>query len=119
MFKISISPAAFAAIAETLPLGSVAVVRAALVLDLFVSARYRLAMPDDKLTPASPEDVADSISFALLWSRGRKRVHDSEAMTAALAADRIVSHLERSGYVILKKPPASGAGDMFRGMRND
>ena len=65
---------------------------------------------DDNLTPAAPEDVANSISFALLWSRSRKRVHDSEAMTAALAADRIVQHLERSGYVILKKPPAPGAG---------
>ena len=67
-------------------------------------------MPDDdKLTPAAREDVANSISFALLWSRGRKRVHDSEAMTAALAADRIVQHLERSGFVILKRPPIGGS----------
>jgi hypothetical protein len=50
-------------------------------------------MTDDKLlTPASPEDVAESISFALRGS-GRKRVHDADAMAASIAADRIVRHL--------------------------
>jgi hypothetical protein len=36
-------------------------------------------MPDDdKLTPADPQDLADSIAFALRFS-GRKRVHDADA----------------------------------------
>jgi hypothetical protein len=66
-------------------------------------------MPDDvKLTPAAPGDVADSVAFALLFS-GRKRVHDSAALTAPIAADRIVAHLELSGFVILKKPPLTGS----------
>jgi hypothetical protein len=67
-------------------------------------------MPDDKLTPADPQDFADSIAFALLFS-GRKRVHDSEKSMARIAADRIVRHLERSGYVVMKRPPVPGAGD--------
>jgi hypothetical protein len=67
-------------------------------------------MPDEKLSPADPQDLADSVAFALLFS-GRKRVHDADRSMAAIAADRIVRHLERSGYVILKKPPIGGGGD--------
>jgi hypothetical protein len=44
-------------------------------------------MPDDKLTPAEPCDLADSIAFALNFI-GRKRVHDSDTSTARIAADR-------------------------------
>jgi hypothetical protein len=68
-------------------------------------------MPDDeKLTPADPSDIAGSMAFALLFS-GRKRVHDSDQYMAAIVANRIVRHLERSGYVVMKKPPAPGGGD--------
>jgi hypothetical protein len=69
---------------------------------------------DDKLTPASPEDVAESVAFALLWS-GRKRVHDSDRMTASIAADRIVRHLERCGFVVMKKPPLGGQSQVAGG----
>jgi hypothetical protein len=67
-------------------------------------------MAEDKLTPADPHEIVDSIAFALLFS-GRKRAHDSEKSIARIAADRIVRHLERSGYVVMKRPPAPGAGD--------
>jgi hypothetical protein len=57
-------------------------------------------MPDDqKLTPADASDIAESVAFALLFS-GRKRVHDSDRMTASIAAQRIVRHLERCGFVV-------------------
>jgi hypothetical protein len=73
--------------------------------------RYRPVMPDGgKLTPADPSYIADSIAFALLFS-GRKRVHDSDKYMAAIAADRIVRHLERTRFVVMKKPPALGGGD--------
>jgi hypothetical protein len=49
--------------------------------------------PDAKLTPAIPADIAESVAFALLFS-GKKRVHDSDRMTASIAAQRIVGHLE-------------------------
>jgi hypothetical protein len=64
--------------------------------------------PDAKLPPADASDIASSISFALLYS-GRKRVHDSDAMMASITAQRIVRHLERSGFVVLKKPPIGGS----------
>ena len=69
-------------------------------------------MPDDeKLTPAAPEDIASSVAFALLFS-GRKRIHDSDRMAASIAADRIVRHLERCGYVLMKRPPIGGSAPL-------
>jgi len=67
-------------------------------------------MPDSdaKLAPADASDIAESISFALLFS-GRKRIHDSDRMSASIAADRIVRHLERCGFVILRQPPIGGS----------
>jgi hypothetical protein len=81
------------------------------VLDLFSFVRYRPAMPDpdERLTPADPSDIADSIAFALQFS-GRKRVHDSDTYMAAIVANRIVRHLERAGFVVMKRPPAPGGG---------
>jgi hypothetical protein len=66
---------------------------------------------DDKLTPADASDIADSISFALLFS-GKKRVHDGGRMTASIAAQRIVRHLERSGFVLMKRPPIGGSAPL-------
>jgi len=60
-------------------------------------------MPDaDRLTPASSEDLADALAFALRYS-GRKRTHDAGEMMAAIVAKRLVEHLERSGFIVMKK----------------
>jgi hypothetical protein len=67
----------------------------------------------DRLTPAKPEDIADALAFALRYS-GRKRVHDSAEIMAAIVAKRPVEHLERSGFVIMKKPPIGGAAAIGR-----
>jgi hypothetical protein len=34
---------------------------------------------------------------------------------AAIAAERIVRHLERAGYVVMKKPPRGGHSGIARG----
>ena len=66
-------------------------------------------MPEDeKLSPATSGDVAQSIAFALLFS-GKKRIHDSDRMTAAIAADHIVRHLEQCRFVVMKQPPLGGS----------
>jgi hypothetical protein len=67
---------------------------------------------DDKLTPADPREVVN---------RAPSRPH-SEASAGAVSGgidngeDRrraLVEHLDRSGFVIMRKPiPASGAGDI-------
>jgi hypothetical protein len=50
------------------------------VLALFSRLRYpRIVIDSDRLTPATPEDLADALGFALRYS-GRKRVHDAAEM---------------------------------------
>jgi hypothetical protein len=69
-------------------------------------------MPDDeKLMLADPKDIADTIAFSLRFE-GRKRVHDADAFMASIVAQRVVRHLERCGYVILKKPPIGGSAPL-------
>ena len=81
------------------------------VLALFSRLRYRPAMPDnEKLAPADPQDLAESIAFALRFS-GREHVHDADAFMARIAAERIVRYLERARYVVMKRPPIGGGGD--------
>jgi hypothetical protein len=66
-------------------------------------------MPDaDRLTPATPEDLADAIAFALRFN-GRKRVHNADELMSSIVAKRLVEHLERSGFVVMKRPPIGGS----------
>jgi hypothetical protein len=73
-------------------------------------------MPDasDRLTPATPDDIADALAFALRFD-GRKRKHDAAEMMARIVAKRLVEHLERAGFVIMKRPPAGGSSPPYRG----
>jgi hypothetical protein len=57
-------------------------------------------MSDPKLVPASTDDLA----YALRYN-GRKRVHTGDEMMARITAERLIAHLERSGFVVMKKPP--------------
>lgn len=64
-------------------------------------------MPDaPPLRPALPDEIADALAFALRYD-GRKRVHHADDLMARIAAERLVKHLERSGFVVMKKPPAA------------
>ena len=65
-------------------------------------------MTTEPLTPAAPQDIADALAFALRYS-GRKRVHDSAEIMATIVARRLVEHLDRCGFVILRKPPIPGS----------
>ena len=66
------------------------------------------------LFPATAEDVADALAFALRFS-GRKRVHNADELMSATVAKRLVEHLERSGFVVMKRPPMGGAAALGRG----
>ena len=63
---------------------------------------------DDKLDlrPASHEEIEQSLSFALRYD-GRKRVRHADDAMARITAERLVQHLERSGYVLMKRPDAA------------
>ena len=75
-------------------------------------------MPDeaDELMPADPRDLACAVAFALRFE-GRKRVHNADEYMAAIAAERVVRHLERSGFVVMKRPPIGGGASLGRGHR--
>jgi hypothetical protein len=69
---------------------------------------------NDKLTPADRKDVEATVAFALRFE-GRKRVHNANEYMAAIAAGRIVRHLERAGFVVMKRPPITGGAPLGRG----
>ncbi len=77
-------------------------------------------MPDapERLTPATPEDVADALAFALRF-QGRKRVHNADELISKIVAKRLVEHLERSGFVVMKRPPIGAAAALGRGFEGD
>ncbi len=61
-------------------------------------------MPDEaRLHQATIEEITDTLSFALRYE-GRKRVHHADDMMARITAERLVEHLQRSGYVLMKRP---------------
>ena len=67
-------------------------------------------MPDaPNLRPATWDELTQSLTFALRFN-GRKRVHDADEVMAPIAADRLVEHPERSGYVVMHKPPLGQHG---------
>jgi hypothetical protein len=70
-------------------------------------------MPDTdaKLTPADPDDLAWSLAFALRFE-GKKRWHDADQVMAAIVARRLIRHLDRSGFVVMKKPPIGGSAPL-------
>ncbi len=73
-------------------------------------------MPDDEnLTPAT---ASDALAFALRF-QGRKRVHNADEVMSVIVAERLVEHLERCGFVIMKKPPLCGGGALGRGFEGD
>jgi hypothetical protein len=65
-------------------------------------------MSAEPLKPAEPQEIADALAFALRYS-GRKRVHDSADIMASIVAKRLVEHLDRCGFVVLRKPPVPGS----------
>ncbi|MCS6930741.1 MAG: hypothetical protein NZM27_00845 [Acetobacteraceae bacterium] len=64
-------------------------------------------MPESApLLPATAEEIAESLSFALRYD-GRRRVHHADEAMARITAERLVRHLERSGYVLMRRPEAA------------
>ena len=63
---------------------------------------------DDKLhlQPATTAELRESLSFALRFE-GRKRVHHADDVMANITAERLVRHLERSGFVLMRKLSAA------------
>jgi hypothetical protein len=56
--------------------------------------------------PATPEDLVDALAFALRFE-GRRRVYHADDSMARITADRLVRYLEKSGFVVMKRPPGA------------
>ncbi len=61
---------------------------------------------DDKLRPASRDELKQSLAYALRFGRTGKTHRHANDFMAEVAADWLVTHLELSGFVVMKKPPA-------------
>jgi hypothetical protein len=63
------------------------------------------------LAGADPRDVVIALSLGLTAKPPLAQYQAAEVM-AKIVAERLVAHLERSGFVIMRKPgPIGGAGD--------
>ncbi|MBU8541250.1 hypothetical protein [Falsiroseomonas tokyonensis] len=56
------------------------------------------------LRPVTPEEVADSLAFAMRFNGRGKARRTGHEYTAQLAADQLVQQMLASGYVILRRP---------------
>lgn len=63
-------------------------------------------MNEPRLRPATEQEIVDSLAFALRYE-GRKRVNHADDMMARITADRLVRHLQGSGFVLMKQPDGS------------
>jgi hypothetical protein len=52
--------------------------------------------PEQKLTPAEPDDLASALSFALRFE-GRKSQHDADRLSADIVPKRLVRYLDKRG----------------------
>ena len=61
-------------------------------------------MPDD-LKPASPAEIAEALAHALMFD-GKRRFRAGDAMMADITAAHLMAHLERCGFVLMRKAPS-------------
>ena len=54
------------------------------------------------------------LAFALRY-QGRKRVHNADEIMSDIVAKRLVDHLERAGFVVMKRAPIGGGAALGRG----
>ena len=54
------------------------------------------------LAAATPEEIAEALSYALRYDERGKPRRGGWDFAAGLAADRLTEHLRRSGFVIMR-----------------
>ena len=86
------------------------------VLAVFPSPLHARDTSDnpDRLMRANPEDLAEALAFALRHN-GRKRVRYADELMSAIVARRLVDHIERAGFVIMRRRPIGGSTPPYQG----
>lgn len=59
------------------------------------------------LRPATPEEVAEALCFALRF-KGRRPFPQANTLMAEITAAHLVEHLQRCGLYVMKGPNAQG-----------
>ncbi len=77
------------------------------------AARRELAAP---LSAAEPEDVVKAIAFGLRFESGR-RVWQADEYMAVITAKRLIEHLARDGFVVLRLSPLGGHSAVGQGFQ--
>jgi hypothetical protein len=74
-------------------------------------------MTDDpaKLRPVDPDDIRQTLAYALSFNGRRKRFRQADGLMAEITADHLAKHLERCGYVIMRKPPIGDFAHVAQG----
>jgi hypothetical protein len=65
---------------------------------------------DDNPNSPNPENLANARAFALRFQR-RERIHIADEIMAETVARRLVEHLERAGFVVMKWRRSARDGD--------
>jgi hypothetical protein len=60
-------------------------------------------MTHGPLTPASPEELRQSLAYALRHN-GRRAFRGADAVMAEITADHLMEALRQSGYVVMRGP---------------
>ncbi len=60
----------------------------------------------DELRPATPEEIAEALCFALRFD-GKKPFPQSSSLMARITAQHLVEHLQRCGFQLMKRPDAT------------
>jgi hypothetical protein len=73
-----------------------------------------MAEAPEKLVPARRGDLIATLAFALTRDSRLAKAQAAE-LTASIGAERIIDRLEASGYIVMRGPPAPGAGPIGSG----
>jgi len=57
------------------------------------------------LAAASPEEIAEALSYALRYDERGKPRRGGWDSAAGLAAERLTDHLRRSGFIVMRARP--------------
>ena len=67
-------------------------------------------MPDDTLRPATREDILFALSYGLRFNTVGRPHRLASEVTAQVTAEMLVQHLERNGFVLMRKPGLPSPG---------
>lgn len=63
-------------------------------------------MPDEPLTPATADEVLLALAYGLTHKANGRPHRQAQDSMARMAAETLALHLERSGFVVMKRQAA-------------